>query len=303
MKCLVTGGTGFIGKNLVEHLITQNHEVKIVDRISESRVRQIFNTSDFPFEYFKADVSEESELMDAMKGTDVVYHLAAKCEVNHEDDDFEKDTFGTTESVLNVMKKCSVKNLLFTSTSAVYGYGINSHKETDKTNPVSEYGIAKVRSEELIYKKALIGDVKATIFRMANVVGPGQTHGIVFDFVNNLKKDNSELLIKGNGKQTKEYIHIFDVLGAIDHVFKLSGPNIDIYNISNDSRISVIEIADIVCRSMNLENVNYVTEKSEYGWKGDIPYFSLDITKICQSGWKWTFNSSQAISDSAYRLL
>ena len=95
----------------------------------------------------------------------------------------------------------------------------------------------------------------------------------------------------------------FDVLGAIDHVFKLSGPKIDIYNISNDSRISVIEIADIVCRLMNLENVNYITEKSEYGWKGDIPYFSLDITKICQSGWKWTFNSRQAVSDSICRLL
>ena len=302
MRCLVTGGAGFIGHHLVEHLIGQGHDLTVTDIKDESEVMEVYGCNSLPFYYHKADIADDPRLCDVVRGIDRVYHLASRCEINN-GCDFNRDTFETTKAVLNAMKECDVKELFFASTSAVYGEGDWSFRENDALNPISEYGIAKMKSEEAIRCACESRIMRAVVFRMANVVGPDQTHGVAFDFVRKLKDDCIKLKILGDGRQTKEYIFVDDVINAMDRVF-LSNQNVfEIFNVSSGTTISVLEIADEICRIMGLTDVEYDVGDTRFGWEGDVPNFMLNTDKIESAGWKPLFDSRDAIRKSVAGFL
>lgn len=234
-----------------------------------------------------------------MDGVDMVYHLAANSNVRESSAD-ARDTLGTTKAVLNAMVQCNVGDLVFASSSAAYGRSDRPLTENDRLNPISEYGRAKAASEEMILNVCEEHGMNGTILRLANVVGPGQSHGVVFDLFNKLKDDPKRLEIMGNGLQTKEYVHVHDVLDAIDI---LMNEEPDIYNVSSGSPISVLEIADMICAAMGLDDVEYITEDNECGWEGDIPRYSLDTSKIRSTGWSPKYDSEKAIADAVSFLM
>jgi UDP-glucose 4-epimerase len=143
--------------------------------------------------------------------------------------------------------------------------------------------------------------MKARVFRFANVVGPKQTHGVGYDFVKRLKKNQCELRILGDGSQSKSYVYVDDILDAIFLVYEeLNQKNskfFDTYNVATDDYITVTEIANIALEVFNLlqNQVSFNYSGGDRGWKGDVPKVLLDVNKIKKLGWKANKNSHQAI--------
>lgn len=300
MKILIIGGAGFVGKHLTSLMISKGCDITVVDKREELEVSNEIGHLFGKIRFKRADASKESEICDLMNGMDMVFHLAASSDVRTPD---ENDTVGTTKAIVSSMSKANVKRLLYTSTSAVYGVKECSCKESDDPDPISDYGKHKATSEAIIRKASEDGKINGTIVRFANVVGPGQTHGVILDFVRKLNSDNKRLEILGDGMQTKEYVHIHDVISAIDKVLSVQTEGIDTYNISSGSQISVREIADIVCEIMDLTDVDYKFGVTKFGWPGDVPRFSLDISKLESIGWRARYDSEEAVRDATECIL
>ena len=137
--------------------------------------------------------------------------------------------------------------------------------------------------------------LRACVVRFPNVVGPGLTHGAVYDFIAKLKRNPAELEILGDGKQEKPYIYVSDLVDAMLSMNYSDGVNI--YNAGVETATTVRRIAGIVCEEMGLENVEYRFTGGAAGWPGDVPKFQYDLSKIHAFGWR-----SKHTSDEAVRL-
>jgi UDP-glucose 4-epimerase len=234
-----------------------------------------------------------------------VYHLAANSDIQKSGKDPSidiHDTLETTISVLNAMHKHNVKELLFASTSAVYGDKREALQETTgDLRPISYYGGAKLASEAMISAFSAMNDMKVNIIRFPNVVGPRLTHGAVYDFIKKLRKNPKELEILGDGNQEKPYIYVSDLIEAMLFLPFKTGMNI--YNAGVESATTVRKIADIVCGEMGLKNVEYKFTGGSVGWPGDVPKFQYDLSKIHAAGWKAKHASDEAIRLAARAVL
>jgi len=146
-------------------------------------------------------------------------------------------------------------------------------------------------------------DIKAYVIRLANVVGPRQTHGVALDFIQKLKKDPTRLTVLGDGGQSKSYIHIDDVLNAIFFLEAMVDERINTYNIATDDAVDVNWIAGAVIEAMGLSGVELDYTGGERGWPGDVPVVRLDTNKIKSLGWQPKYGSSEAVSLSVRQLL
>ena len=149
--------------------------------------------------------------------------------------------------------------------------------------------------------------VRGRAFRFANVVGPRQTHGVGFDFVNRLKSNGRKLHILGDGTQTKSYIYVDDVISAMRAAFdELQDQNtkaFDVYNAATGDYISVNEIALEACKLLELKNVEFVYSGGDRGWKGDVPIVKFNTEKLLRTGWKPKFSSMQAMRKSMQSMI
>ena len=124
-----------------------------------------------------------------------------------------------------------------------------------------------------------ICDFQALIFRFANVIGPGQTHGVAYDFIRKILKNNKRLNVLGDGLQLKSYIHVDDIIAGIMVASNKFSNKINYYNLSTDDSISVKEIAHLVVSKMNLNaKINY--GNTAFGWKGTFPKISLSSERL-----------------------
>jgi UDP-glucose 4-epimerase len=232
---------------------------------------------------------------------DIVYHMAANSDIQKGGKDPAidfNDTLLTTRVLLEGMRKAEVKKLFFASTSAVYGemLDVELTETTGGLMPVSYYGGAKLASEALISSYVSMCDMSAVIFRFPNVIGPRLTHGAVFDFIRKLRKNPAELEILGNGKQCKPYIYVFDLVEIIMKLTKVFSPGEAVYNISVTSPGTTVDhIAKIVAEELGLRNVKYNYTGGDRGWKGDVPRFSYDISKVLSTGWSPQYSSDDAV--------
>lgn len=196
------------------------------------------------------------------------------------------------------MRKAGVKKMFFASTSAVYGEMLDV-KLTETTGglmPVSYYGGAKLASEALISSYVSMCDMSVVIFRFPNVIGPRLTHGVIFDFIKKLRKDPHTLEILGNGTQCKPYIYVLDLVDAIVQLTRDFKPGETVYNLSvNSEGTTVTRIAEIVVRELGLTNVKFVYTGGDRGWKGDVPRFKYDISKVLSTGWTPKHTSDEAV--------
>lgn len=308
MNILITGGAGFIGSHLIDKLIDSNNII-CVDKLifGDSNIKHLKNNKNFKFYNF--DIINEDILDKIFKenNIDIVYHLAANSDIKkggeYPDIDFN-DTFLTTKSLLNVMKNNNVKKLFFASTSAVYGDKNEILNElTGDLRPISYYGSAKLASEAFISSYAYMNDFNVVVFRFPNVIGDRLTHGVIYDFINKLKNNPNELLILGNGKQCKPYIYVNDLVDAIIKFTKDFDSKYELYNISVEGLTTVDEIANIIIKEMNLENVNIKYSGDSVGWKGDVSKFRYDISKIMNKGYKPNYTSNEAVIKTVKDML
>ncbi|MFF2479858.1 NAD-dependent epimerase/dehydratase family protein [Paenibacillus sp. NPDC058071] len=291
MKCLVTGGAGFIGSHLTDALIGIGAEVHVVDNFSTGFRRWVNPAAVLHHE----DITSDSfiRMVEQIK-PDVVFHMAAQVDVQRSVADPAYDAninvVGTVR-LLSACRQAGVRKVIFSSTSAVYGDSVHNRlKETTAPAPISYYGLSKQAGEQYIRLFHALYGLNYTILRYSNVFGPRQTAkgegGVVAIFMNKLQQ-GQPLHIHGNGNQTRDFIYVQDVvqanLAAIDHGDQQT------INISTSLRTSVNNLAQLI-RTLHGKPVAI-----EYGpaRQGDILNSCLSNDKARQL-LKWQPTSSLA---------
>ena len=310
MNILVAGGAGFIGSHLCDALLSKNNTVIVADKLimGSKNIEHLSQNTNFKF--YEMELANQDNVDKLFKDNkiDIVYHMAANSDIQKSANDTSidfNDTLLTTRVLLESMRKNNVKNIFFASTSAVYGEmpDIVLNEETGGLKPVSYYGGAKLASEALISSYVSMCDMNAVIFRFPNVIGPRLTHGVVYDFVKKLRNNPKELLILGNGTQCKPYIYVTDLVNAIVKLTEQFEPGVDVFNISVMSEgTSVTHIAEIVVEVLGLSDVEFKYTGGDRGWKGDVPRFKYDISKVLATGWKPEYTSDEAVRKAAQSL-
>lgn len=303
MNILVAGGAGFIGSHLIDSLLAEGNKVICADKLimGDRNIEHLKKNPDFKFYNIELADQEIVDKIFAENAIDIVYHLAANSDIQkggkEPSIDFN-DTLLTTRTILEGMRKANVKKMFFASTSAVYGekLDIQLTETTGGLMPVSYYGGAKLASEALISSYVSMCDMSVVIFRFPNVIGPRLTHGAVFDFIRKLRKNPEELEILGNGTQCKPYIYVLDLVEAITKLTEIFEAGETVYNISVTSPgTTVTHIAEIVIEELGLKNVEFKYTGGDRGWKGDVPRFSYDISKVLATGWLPKHTSDEAV--------
>ena len=306
---LVAGGAGFIGSHLCDALLARGDKVFCLDDLSRGTLDNLesaFKSSNFFFEQMDVGNARSLEPFMRDKGVDYVFHLAANSDIQASAKNPRIEfsaTLSTTWSILSAMRNVGVKKLFFASTSAVYGeQGDKASREDDALAPISYYGAAKASSEATIRAFCHMNGIDACVFRFANVIGPRLTHGVIYDFVNKLTADPTTLKVLGDGSQTKPYVYVDDLIRAIimshDRV-----KGMDVYNVGVETSSSVSFIAELVREEMNASQarIEYGTEK--IGWKGDVPRFRFDLSKIHATGWRAERTSDEAVRQTVREVL
>jgi UDP-glucose 4-epimerase len=312
-RYFVTGGAGFIGAHLVNHLLdTTDASVTVYDNFSNGRSWAYGDRIKNPrLQVIAGDAQDLGRLQSSIRGHDVVYHFASNADIaraaQQPDIDFWNGTY-LTHNVLEAMRKTDVKRIIFTSGSGVYGEVPPTPIPEDypKLIPISTYGACKLACETLIsaYSHMFdMFDITGTVFRFANVVGPHQTHGVAYDFLRRLAQDPKRLLIYGDGQQSKPYIHVEDVIAAMRLLEKEQKAGYAVYNVGSQDHLTVREVADILVQKMNLKDVAYEFTGGARGWRADVPVYRLDTTKIRGTGWANKRNSRQAVEAAVEAML
>lgn len=303
MNILIAGGAGFIGSHLCDALIEKGNMIVVADKLimGDKNIEHLMNNDNFKFYNIELSDQECVDNLFRENNIDVVYHLAANSDIQkggkEPSIDFN-DTLLTTRTILEGMRKADVKNIFFASTSAVYGemLDVELTEITGGLKPVSYYGGAKLASEALISSYVSMCDMNAVIFRFPNVIGPRLTHGAVFDFIKKLRVNPHELEILGNGTQCKPYIYVLDLIEAIVKLTKEFNAGEEVFNISvNGEGTTVTHIAEIVVDVLGLSDVEFKYTGGDRGWKGDVPRFSYNISKVLDTGWSPKYTSDEAV--------
>jgi len=302
MAVLVTGGAGFIGSHIVDRLVSSGQEVLVLDNLSTGR-KELINKD---AEFIKFDLcGDQAQLEGIMEEVDRVWHIAANPDVKksaHEPKIVYDNNILATYNLLEAMRKSTPKEIVFTSTSTVYGMAdVIPTPESYPQQPVSVYGATKVCCEALISSYAGSFGMKAWVYRLANIIGPRSNHGVIVDFTSRLKADSSKLEILGNGRQKKSYLYVEDCVDGMFAGLKAK-ENFNLFNVGNTDSIEVNDIAKIVCGSMKI-NPSISYSGGDAGWIGDVPVMLLSIEKIKKLGWQPKNNSGEAVERTAKEIL
>jgi len=303
---LVTGGAGFIGSNLVIRLVELGNKVTVYDNLSTGQLDFLKDVKD-RINLIKADLLDKAALEQAMKGVDLVFHMAAHADVKenlkHPEKVLEQNTI-VTSNVLEAMRKNGVSHVAFPSTGSVYGEP-DVHPTPEGApfpTQTSMYGASKLAGEGLLQAYSVGFGFNVYIFRFVSFMGEHYTHGCVFDFMNKLRKDPTKLDILGDGRQRKSYLYVKDGVNAMIAAIGASEENLNIFNLGHDDYIEVTPIAQIVCEELGLKDVKFNYSGGERGWVGDSPFIHLDISKLKKLGWKPTLSIPDCVRRTAQWL-
>jgi len=309
MVIVVTGGAGFIGSQLVDELLADGNEVRVLDDFSSGRMEFVaHHKSDKRFSLVKVDIRNISAIKKSFRDCETVYHLAANPDarkgISNTRLDLELET-EATYNVLESMRLSDAKEIIFSSSGTIYGETPVRPIPEDygPVLPISLYGAGKLASEGLISAFCGTFGMRAWIYRFANVVGPRMTHGVIFDLVNKLDKNKSELEVLGDGTQSKPYVHASDCINGILFGKKASKDQLNVLNVGVEGATSVSKIAETVISEMGLKGCKIRYTGSERGWPGDVPQFRVDVRKMTQLGWRAKHSSDEAVKRAIRELL
>jgi UDP-glucose 4-epimerase len=305
MLNLVLGGCGFIGTNLVQNLLESGQKVVSIDDLSNGVSR---SSSNYDQDYFfsKLDISNRNgfknvrTMLKNEKKEVRIWHLAANSDISKGSQDLFVDfenTLGTTVTALALTNELNVKEFIFASSSAVYGERFDHpmKEEMEMICPASVYGIAKLTAEMLISNKLRERPIKVRIYRFPNVIGLPMTHGVFRDFYEKLKEKPKFLHVLGNGQQIKPFLHVKDLINSMQILNKAEG-SFEVFNIGpNDKGIEISKIAELMVREFSpTTNIKY--GDTPFGWKGDVPRYSFDLSKAIENGLNPLLSSEESIT-------
>lgn len=301
-RACITGGAGFIGSTLADHLSRAGVEVVVVDDFRTGRREFLADLLEQPgTQLIEGDVLDSDLLEHAFAGCDWVFHLQANADVRHGLDqptrDLEQNTIATSK-VLEAMRAAGVTRIAFSSTGSVYGEPDVFPTPEDAPFPVqtSLYAASKLAGEGMISAYAHGYGFTGLIFRFVSLLGERYTHGHVFDFYRALKRDPHHLRVLGDGRQQKSYLYVHDCVTAMlaaVRVHEAEDGTTHIYNLGTDETVTVDQsVANIVSYLGLSPAVQYTGGRR--GWAGDSPLIHLDCRRIRSIGWRPTLSIAQA---------
>ena len=291
MNYFVTGGAGFIGSNLVDRLLSDGHRVTAYDNCSTGQPEFLAEaTTNDHFRLIKSDILDLTALTSAMRGAEVVFHLAANADVrfgpDHPRKDLDQNTIGTF-NVLEAMRANDVRRIAFSSTGSVYGEPEIFPTPEDAPLPVqtSLYGASKLAGEGLIQAYCSSFGFQACIFRFVSILGERYSHGHVFDFYKQLRAHPDRLDVLGNGKQRKSYLAVQDCIEAMLLAMDKTSSSVSIHNLGTNEYVEVDDSIGWICEYLGV-SPQRVYSGGERGWIGDSPFIFLDCSRIRALGWQ-----------------
>lgn len=316
-KILVTGGAGYIGSHATAELLDAGYEVIVLDNLENGYMDLVDSRAKF----YKGDVRvpESFEIVFKENDIDAVMHFAGYIKVGESVDEplkyYENNTYGVM-NVLEMMKKYSVKNIVFSSTAAVYGEvkcdGLVL--EEYPTNPINPYGASKLMAERIIIDSAKAFGINYSIFRYFNVGGAHEKHHIgqkgegvtalIPILLQVAKGERKQLEIYGNDYNTpdgtgiRDYIHVVDLVRAHIAALPVLKENISgIYNLGNGNGFSVLEMLESA-RKVTGEEVKAVFTPRRAGDPAAVVASSQKAREIL--GWEPTYTDVSVIIDTAW---
>lgn len=247
VKIIVTGGAGFIGSRLVDFLIKNGFEVLVIDNLSYGSERNLNPKALFK----KLDIKNGDKINKCFREflPDFVFHLAAITSKSSSDKNriFQTNVLGTT----NILKACvknKVKKIVFASSAAVYGNIARFPiKENQKLSPLNPYGFSKADAESQILSASKKYNLNYSILRYSNVYGPrqrGDTEGGVISIFCRQSLSSKELIVDGDGRQTRDFVYIDDVTKA--NYLSLIFPKSFTANVSTNKETGILDLTKII---------------------------------------------------------
>ncbi len=291
MRSLVTGGGGFIGSNLVDKLVSMGHKVIVLDNFSTGRRSNLSQHNKNKVKIVNTDISTNKKLDKYFKNVNYVFHLAGLADIvpsiTSPKDYFQSNVKGTL-NILEASKKANIKKLIYAASASCYGipkkYPTDENSKIDVQYP---YALTKFLGEELVIHWAKIYKMPNVSLRFFNAYGPRSrtsgAYGAVFGVFLAQKLAKKPLTIVGTGNQTRDFIHVYDLVNAIIKAMK-KGKAAEIYNVGGGKEISVNLIANIIGGrkvyipkrpgepNRSLANINKI--KKQLNWK---PKISIEV--------------------------
>lgn len=313
MRVLITGGAGFIGSHLVDFLIESGSNVRIFDNFSTGRLGNLEGNRNCPrLEIIRGDLLRSYDVSRAVEGCEIIYHLAANPEVRSwmatPRDHYKQNIEATFRLLDAIQRSGGVKTLAFTSTSTVYGEPsvLPTPECYGPLKPISLYGASKLAAEALICAYASLYGFGCVIFRLANIVGPRSGHGVIYDFIEKLRKNPEELEVFGDGTQSKSYLHVKDCISGMTIALQKVGKSVELFNVGSDDKVDVLSIAKIVKEEMGLKNAKIRLTggvDGGRGWMGDVKQMQLETSRLRSLGWSPKLRSAEAVRETALTLI
>ncbi|MFL9939492.1 NAD-dependent epimerase/dehydratase family protein [Paraburkholderia graminis] len=307
---LVTGAAGFIGSHLVAALLARGDVVIACDNLSRGKQAYLdAGIASGRCQFVEADCADlpafRERVAAALEGRalNAIWHMAANSDIPAGVADPRidlRDTFMTTFNSLLLMRELGAKTFHFASSSAVYGdFGDEEISEKSAPlKPISNYGAMKLASEAQITAALESHGEHASIFRFPNVVGAPATHGVIFDFIHKLRANPARLDVLGDGTQQKAYLHVSDLVEAMQFIAAQRAEKVSIVNIGpSDAGVTVKSIAEGV-RDAVAPAAQIAYGQGNKGWVGDVPRFRYATTRLAQMGWEPRLNSAQAVQQA-----
>jgi UDP-glucose 4-epimerase len=291
VKCLVTGAAGFIGSHLVDRLLAEGHEVVGYDNFSTGHRRFLEDAARSDrFTLVEGDTLAAERLSAAMRGCELVFHLAANADVRfgteHPRKDLEQNTIATF-NVLEAMRATGARRIAFSSTGSVYGEPTVFPTPEACPFPVqtSLYAASKLAGEGLIQAYCEGFGFRGYIFRFVSILGERYSHGHVFDFYLSLRREPGTLRVLGDGRQRKSYLYVHDCLDAVMTIVARAAERVNVFNLGTDEYCAVNDSIGWITGHLGLTPARSYTG-GERGWVGDSPFIFLDCSKARSLGWR-----------------
>ena len=282
-RVLITGGAGFVGSHLLERLCERN-EVTVIDDLTAGSLRNLEGVHE-EVHLKRASILQPKPLAAAMKGQEVVYHLAAKTSVPEsvaKPDEYWKTNVEGTLHVLKAAVDAGVRRLVFASSAAVYGNTeANPKVETMRPAPASPYATTKMVGEFACEEISSLKGIETVVVRIFNAYGPRQDPtsayaSVIAKFCTSLAADRP-IEVHGDGEQTRDFLYVADIAEA----FELAGERPvagEVFNIGSGSATSVNEVA----RQLSEITVTPIKAKCMPTREGDVRHSRADIEKASE---------------------
>ncbi|AKU93717.1 UDP-glucose 4-epimerase [Labilithrix luteola] len=282
MRALVTGGSGFIGSHIVQRLVENGHKVRVVDDFSTGK-RENLDPVARDVEIITGDVRDRAAMDKHAAGCEVIFHQAAVVSVpysvEHPEETHAVNIMGTL-NVLMAARKHGVRRVVFASSAAVYGDEPTLPKRESMTpDPISPYGVEKLTSEHYLRAFSRLYGLETVALRYFNVFGPRQDpsspySGVISVFVNRIL-EGKPVDIFGDGKQSRDFVYVANVVDANISAATTSGVSGRVYNIACGGRTTLVELADAIGHAAGTK----VTKRFGEPRPGDIKESLADVSR------------------------